>query len=161
MLGSYGLLGIFVYREHKAGLTPPTNTHIHTQIYFGSPCFSLWIVLKSVVTYIQTWRPGEVGGGGGWRGGGVVPSWRGTPLFRGLPLTLSQLQVTKQGWSLFPEASAASDLSTIVFSFFLWWFWWISMLLLYFICSLWDCPSFSCKRSPRFLYLFYPTNIFM
>lgn len=27
MLGSYGLLGIFVYCEHKAGLTPPTNTH--------------------------------------------------------------------------------------------------------------------------------------
>lgn len=39
MLGSYGLLGIFVYCEHKAGLTPPTNTH--TQIYFGSPCFSV------------------------------------------------------------------------------------------------------------------------
>lgn len=34
------------------------------------------------------------------------------------------------------------------------------MLLLYFICSLWGCPSFSCKRSPPFLYLFYPTNIF-
>lgn len=33
MLGSYGLLGIFVYCEHKAGLTPPTNTHIYTHTH--------------------------------------------------------------------------------------------------------------------------------
>lgn len=34
MLGSYGLLGIFVYCEHKAGLTPPLQTHTHTDLFW-------------------------------------------------------------------------------------------------------------------------------
>lgn len=160
MLGSYGLLGIFVYCEHKAGLTPPTNTH--TQIYFGSPCFSLWIVLKSVVTYIQTDLEARRSGWRRW----LKRRWCGSLMERhsslqGASINIIPITSNKTGMKSLPRSFCRFWFKHYcIFSFF-WWFWWISMLLLYFICSLWGCPSFSCKRSPPFLYLFYPTNIFM
>lgn len=70
MLGSYGLLGIFVYCEHKAG---PSPTHTFTLGPCASLCGSCG---KSMVTYIQTDRqtdrPGEPGGG---VGGVLVVVW--------------------------------------------------------------------------------------
>lgn len=87
MFDSYRLLGIFVFCEHKAGPPPPPPPSYH--LFFALFFFPPWITLKWAVIQI--------------RGGGAT-----------LPLPImSQTQVTKQGWSLFPEASA-SNLSTIV-----------------------------------------------
>lgn len=161
MLGSYGLLGIFVYCEHKAGsLPPPLPPPTPPRFNFLGPCASfLWIMWKSVVTYIQNQEAREN------QEEEVVcrqvdPRER-PPSSRELPLTLSQTQVTKQGWSLFPEASAASDLSTILFLFYF-----VHGFDKYQCCFCISFvfkgggPSFSCNRRPPF-YVFYPTQTFL
>lgn len=62
MLGSYGLLGIFVYCEHKAGSPPPSPTRL-----FRVPVL-LSVDHVKINGDIHTDRsPGEGGRGGGGR----------------------------------------------------------------------------------------------
>lgn len=164
MLGSYGLLGIFVYCEHKAGSPPPHPTPPHptppypilpfpTHMFILGPCASS-LCGSCENQWWHTYRPGEPGG---WRGGGVLAGDCGSLGKRcvSLPGSFHQhcpkTQVTKQGWSLFPEASAASDLSTIfcdVFIFFVHGFLININAAFVFVFKRGGCPSFSCKRSP-------------
>lgn len=159
MLGSYGLLGIFVYCEHKAGSPLPPH------VYFGSLCFSLWIMWKSMVTYIQTRRPGEPGG---WRGGGVlagvtvVPLTRGSPLCLGASINIVPNTSNKTGMKSLPRSLRCFWLKHYFFVMFLGFFVhgfdkYQCCFCIFFLKGL----SFIFMQAESPLYLFYPTHIFV